>query len=88
MLVKCKRERENLEIWFCKKEEKNMYVERWSGDKVEWEIEIVKIEGNATFEIRVKNESKPKYSRPVLSKFQDYGTGVFPSTENVTKSRH
>ena len=54
MLVKCKRERENLEIWFCKKEEKNMYVERWSGDKVEWEIEIVKIEGNATFEIRVK----------------------------------
>ena len=48
-----------------------MYVERWSGDKMEWEIEIVKIEGNATFEIRVKNESKPNNTRPVLSKFQD-----------------
>ena len=56
---------------FARKKRKYMYVERWSGDKMEWEIEIVKIEGNATFEIRVKNESKPNNTRPVLSKFQD-----------------
>ena len=83
-----KRKRESWNLILQERRKKYMYVERWSGDKVEWEIEIVKIEGNATFEIRVKNESKPKYSRHVLNKFQDYGTGVFPSTENVTKSRH
>ena len=67
-----KRKRESWNLILQERRKIYMYVERWSGDKVEWEIEIVKIEGNPTFEIRVKNESKPKYSRHVLNKFQDY----------------